>query len=71
MFIYCDLGLSRIEAGKLELRLSNAIKFTSPGGKLNIEAGRKNSWCQISVVDNGVGIKQEDRERIFKSCPIR
>lgn len=47
--------------------LSNAIKFTLPGGKINIEVTRDNGWCQVSVIDSGIGIKKEDQERIFEA----
>ncbi len=46
--------------------LSNAIKFTPDGGKLKIEAVRNGDWCQVSVIDNGIGIKKEDQEQIFE-----
>jgi len=46
--------------------LSNATKFTLGGGKLKIEAVRKGNWCQVSVIDNGIGIKEEDQEQIFE-----
>jgi len=46
--------------------LSNATRSTPDGGKLKIEAVRKGDWCQVSVIDNGTGIKKEDQERIFE-----
>ena len=46
--------------------VDNASKFTTDGGKLKIEAGRDGDWCQVSVIDNGTGIKKEDQERIFE-----
>ncbi len=45
--------------------LSNAIKFTPPDGELAIEAIREDDWCQVSVIDNGIGIKEEDQKRLF------
>jgi len=47
--------------------LSNSSKFTPDGGKLEVEAVRENDWCRVSVIDNGIGIKQEDQERIFEA----
>ena len=44
----------------------NASKATPEGGKLKIEAVREGDWCQVSVIDNGIGIKEEDQERIFE-----
>ena len=46
--------------------LSNAAKFTPDGGKLKIRAVREGDWCQVSVIDNGIGIKKEDQEQIFE-----
>ncbi|MFC2019705.1 PAS domain S-box protein [Chloroflexota bacterium] len=46
--------------------LSNASKYTQPGGQLGIEAARDGEWSQISVVDNGAGIKPEDKDTIFE-----
>ncbi len=46
--------------------MSNAIKFTPPGGKLGIKVSRDGDWCRVSIVDNGIGIKKKDQERIFE-----
>ncbi|TET42857.1 MAG: PAS domain-containing sensor histidine kinase, partial [Dehalococcoidia bacterium] len=70
--IEVEKGLPPVHADKAKLRqvllnlLSNAIKFTPDEGKLKIEAVRKNDWCQVSVVDNGIGIKKEEQEKIFE-----
>ncbi len=53
--------------GQVLLNLvNNSSKFTPDGGKLKIEAVRENNCCQVSVIDNGIGIKKEDQERIFE-----
>ena len=46
--------------------LSNGTKFTPDGGKLKIEVVREDNWCQVSVIDDGIGIKKADQERIFE-----
>lgn len=46
--------------------LSNAIKFTPDGGKLYLETSRKGYFCQISMVDNGIGIRKEYQTCIFE-----
>ena len=59
----------RADAARLEQvlvnLLSNSIKFTPPGGKLEVKAAVDNGWWQISVSDNGVGIKKRDLDHIF------
>ena len=46
--------------------LSNATRFTPDGGKLRIEVIKENGWCRVSLIDNGVGLKKENRGRIFE-----
>jgi PAS domain S-box-containing protein len=53
--------------------LSNAIKFTPEGGRIlmtavpasEIEAREGGEWVEISVADTGVGLRPEDKERVF------
>ena len=65
-------GLPMVRADRNRVRqvlfnlLSNASKFTPESGKLKVEVVRENNWCRISVVDNGIGIKKDDQERIFE-----
>jgi len=47
--------------------ISNAIKFTKPGGTVKISAEVKKSYALISVTDNGIGIKEEDMDKLFNS----
>ena len=64
-------GLPLVRADEARLRqvlfnlLSNAANFTPDGGELRIETARKDNWCQVSVVDNGIGIKKEDQKQLF------
>jgi signal transduction histidine kinase len=46
--------------------LSNAVKFTPSGGKISVTAERYDSRVEISVSDNGVGIKPEDQGLVFE-----
>ena len=48
--------------------ISNAIKFTPEGGKLGLEVfgDAPNHNVQITVWDNGIGIKTEDLPRLFQ-----
>ncbi len=60
----------RIEQVLLNL-LSNATKFTADGGIIKIKATRNDEWCEIAVIDNGIGIRKEDQEKIFQAfCQI-
>ncbi len=64
-----DLPL--IEADRAKLRrvlvnlVSNAIKFTSRGGRVSVRAEREDGVVRISVSDTGVGIAPEDVKRLF------
>ena len=46
--------------------VSNAIKYTPDGGHIAISAGRSGSRVWMEVADNGIGIPQEDRARVFE-----
>lgn len=45
--------------------LSNALKFTKEGCKVNVEAIKEEGSVCISVLDNGIGIKEHDLDKIF------
>ena len=79
--ISLDLALERereIVADKRKLKqilynlLSNAVKFTPDGGEISVAArqlpapGEEGEWVEIRVTDTGIGIREEDKERLFK-----
>ncbi|BAX80150.1 PAS domain-containing protein [Labilibaculum antarcticum] len=45
---------------------SNAIKFTNPGGNIQIRIGRSGSKSIISVEDDGLGISEANQKRLFR-----
>jgi signal transduction histidine kinase/ActR/RegA family two-component response regulator len=47
--------------------LSNAVKFTHPGGRVTLRTRRVVDRLAVSVIDTGIGIKDEDQERIFQA----
>ncbi|PKH38003.1 histidine kinase [Nocardioides alpinus] len=47
--------------------VSNAVKFTPDGGKVEVAATRDDADVVIRVSDTGVGVLPADRERIFES----
>ncbi|NQU87199.1 MAG: hypothetical protein HQ541_15700 [Mariniphaga sp.] len=46
--------------------LANAIKFSHVNGNISILATQKDDFCEITVIDNGVGISQENVGKIFR-----
>ena len=46
--------------------ISNAVKFTAQGGAIMITLVQKQKELMVSVADNGVGIKKELIENLFK-----
>ncbi len=46
--------------------LTNAIKYTAPGGQIKLEAGRDGSEAVIRVRDTGVGIPPEKLPHVFE-----
>lgn len=43
----------------------NAVRFTPDGGSIELNAGRVEGGIEIAVSDTGIGIREEDQERIF------
>jgi signal transduction histidine kinase len=46
--------------------LSNALKFTPEGGRIDVRAAAHDGVAEISVSDTGVGIAPEDQEAVFE-----
>jgi signal transduction histidine kinase/uncharacterized protein YdeI (YjbR/CyaY-like superfamily) len=46
--------------------LTNAVKFTPDGGRVDVSVRRDNGEVRVEVRDTGIGIAPEDRDRIFE-----
>jgi signal transduction histidine kinase len=46
--------------------LSNALKFTPEGGRIDVAAGLHDEVAKVSVADTGVGIAPADQEAVFE-----
>lgn len=65
-------GLKTIIADRVKLKqilyniLNNAVKFSSEGGKVDIIAEFQEDMLEISVKDEGIGIRETDYEKVFQ-----
>ena len=69
LYLADDLGRARTDSGKLRQTLlnlgSNACKFTEKG-QIILAAHREGDELVFGVSDTGIGISQENQERLFK-----
>lgn len=49
----------------LLILLDNALKYTDPGGRVDISLARQDNQARLVVSDTGIGIPEKDRTRIF------
>ncbi len=64
LIIEADSNMFRLVIRNL---LSNAIKFTGANGIIKIIAHRNDLYARIELLDSGVGISQQDIEKILSS----
>lgn len=55
----------RLEQVMLNL-MTNAVKFTPPGGRICITAREEGLGLTVSVNDNGIGIPKQEQSRLFQ-----
>jgi signal transduction histidine kinase len=64
-----DIGTMQGEAFSIEEAvtnlLQNAIKYTPENGKVNLKAFLKNEQIQIEISDTGIGIPEQDLDKVF------
>lgn len=46
--------------------ISNALKFTNIGGNIKIISKEFDNFIKISVIDNGIGIRPDDVDKLFR-----
>lgn len=46
--------------------VNNAIEYTQKGSEIFVKAKKKEQWIEISVSDNGKGISEEAKQKIFE-----
>ena len=63
--VVLDVDPTRLDQVLLNL-LQNAVKFTGPGGHIELDASRDGDGVGISVRDTGIGIEPELLSRIFE-----
>lgn len=61
--VLCDAPRIRMVLDNI---LSNAVKFSSDGSRIEVDVRRKGARVAISVTDHGVGMTERDAARIFE-----
>lgn len=61
--VYCDREKISWVVAQL---LDNAIKFTSHGGRIQIEIRRQNNDLYFAIMDSGIGIPKQRMEELFE-----
>lgn len=72
VFIDLPADSGTVQGDSLRLRqvlwnlLTNAVKFTPPGGRIEVKARRDHAQVEISVKDSGIGIEAEFLPYVFE-----
>ncbi len=61
----CSADPDRLSQAVINL-LSNALKFTPTGGRVEVQVACGAQGAEIRVADNGIGIRPEDLPRVFE-----
>ena len=46
--------------------LDNAVKYSGASREITLKLGRRDEWVTVAVSDNGIGIPEEDQEKVFE-----
>lgn len=69
--VFGDVGGYRVQADRRRLEqvlmnlLSNASKYSAAGSAIKVEASVSNGELAIAVTDHGIGIAEDEHQRIF------
>ncbi len=63
LLVFADMNMVETILRNL---ISNAIKFTNIGGKISLSTSTEGNFAVISVQDNGIGLNESVKERIFQ-----
>ena len=63
--VYMEVDYDRIKQVFMNL-LTNALKYSPPGGKILIQLQEINSHVDIIIKDRGVGFTEHEKEKLFK-----
>ena len=63
-FLFVDANMLQ---SILQNLVANAIKFTKPGGSIQISTKQKNNMINILIKDSGIGISKENLHDIFRT----
>ncbi|MCB9983728.1 MAG: PAS-domain containing protein [Rhodospirillales bacterium] len=70
--VKCPKNIGQINVDEKRLKqaiinvIRNAINFTPAGGKITLTASRKKEGIEFTVEDTGIGIRKEDKLRVFE-----
>ncbi|MGE5497202.1 MAG: ATP-binding protein [Syntrophothermus sp.] len=64
LMVYADKYMLQTVVRNL---ISNAIKFTEPGGSVTIDSKQTGNYIETRVTDTGIGMKQEDISKLFRT----
>jgi two-component system sensor histidine kinase SenX3 len=46
--------------------VSNAVQYSGPDSRISIEVGQRKGFIEVSIIDHGIGMSEEELGRIFE-----